>query len=242
MVLPVSLSALGLAAGIVFVGAMVQGSLGFGLGTLSVPLLLLVDARFVPAPLLCLAFVLTLLIYRRERGAVRAYDLKWGVAGRLLGSLLAALLLRVLPAAAVAPLIGALVLVALALVSGGFRLPINRLSLFGAGTLSGFMGTTASIGGPPMAMLYYDQTGTRLRGTLSGIFIFGTVVALAALASVGRFGATEMVLALCLMPPLLLGFFVSRFSARRLDGGYIRPAILLVSGAAAVLVLVRALL
>ncbi len=242
MVLPISLPTLCIAAAVVFVGALLQGSIGFGLGTLAVPVLLLVDPIFVPAPLLCMAFLLTLLIYRRERGSVRMFDLKWGVAGRFAGTILAALLLRVLPAEAVAPLIGGLVLVALALVSGGFRLPITRFNLLGVGALSGFMGTTASIGGPPMAMLYYAQSGTRLRGTLSGIFIFGTVAALVALASVGRFGKNEAVVAMVLSPALLLGFFASRFGARFLDRGYIRPAIVIVSGVAALLTLVRSLL
>lgn len=62
--MPPDLSALqlGLAGAIVLVGTVVQGSLGFGLGTLGVPLLLLIYPGFVPAPMLLVAFVLTVVV------------------------------------------------------------------------------------------------------------------------------------------------------------------------------------
>lgn len=239
MELPVSLNVLGFAYGIVFVGAILQGSIGFGLGTLSVPILLLVDPVFVPGPLLFLAFMLTLSVYFRDRGAVRTQDLKWGVAGRLAGTVAGTLLLFFLPQDYVAPLIALLVLVALIVVYSGFQLPITTRTLLGVGALSGFMGTTASIGGPPMAMLYYGQAGPRIRGTLSGIFIFGTLMALIGLAAIGRFRLPELVLGLSLTPALFAGFWASRYAARALDRGYIRPAIFGVSGTAALISLVR---
>ena len=239
MELPISLTALGVAYGVVVLGTLLQGSLGFGLGTLAVPVLLLVDPIFIPGPLLCLAFVLTMLLYRREKKAVLTHDIKWGVVGRVPGTLIGALLLVFVPQEYFTLLVGVLVLMALVLIYAGFRLPITTGNLIRVGALSGFMSTTASIGGPPMAMLYYEQAGPRLRGTLSGIFIFGTLLALLALAMIGRLGLGEMVVALSLLPALIIGFFLSRYSARVLDRGYIRPAILIVSGTAAVVVIVR---
>ena len=72
----------------------VQGSIGFGLGVLSVPLLVLIDARFVPGPLLLAALLLTLLIYRRERQSVQSGELGWAYAGRVAGTVLGYLALR----------------------------------------------------------------------------------------------------------------------------------------------------
>ena len=239
MELPISLTTLCIAYSVVIVGTILQGSMGFGLGTLAVPVLLLVDPIFIPGPLLCLAFVLTMLLYRREKNAVLTSDIKWGVVGRVPGTLTAALLLVFIPQQYFTLLIGLLVLLALALIYTGFRLPITTRNLIGIAALSGFMSTTASIGGPPMAMLYYEEAGPRLRGTLSGIFIFGTLMGLLALAVIGRLGFDEVVVAVCLLPALIIGFLVSRYSARVLDGGYIRPAILFVSGTAAVIAILR---
>ena len=49
-------------------GAMLQGSIGFGLNVVGAPLLVLIDTRFVPGPTLVAALVLTLLVGVRERG------------------------------------------------------------------------------------------------------------------------------------------------------------------------------
>ena len=239
MELPVSLSVLCIAYGVVFFGTILQGAMGFGLGTLAVPVLLLIDPIFIPGPLLCLAFILTILLYLREKRDVKTQDLKWGVTGRVFGTIFGAGLLVYIPQTYFTLLIGVLVLVALGFTYAGFRLPITRGNLIRVGALSGFMSTTASIGGPPMAMLYYEQAGPRLRGTLSGIFIFGTLMSLTALALVGRLGLVELTLALYLSPALISGFLVSRFSARILDRGYIRPAILALSGTAAVITIIR---
>ncbi len=239
MELPISLTTPGIAYGVVIAGTILQGSMGFGLGTLAVPVLLLVDPIFIPGPLLCLAFVLTMLLYRREKQAVLLQDIKWGVVGRVPGTLAGALLLAFIPPNYFTLLIGLLVLAALALIYAGFRLPITTGNLIRVGALSGFMSTTASIGGPPMAMLYYEQAGPRLRGTLSGIFIFGTLMALMALALIGRLGLAELLVAWCMVPALGIGFFVSRYSARMLDRGYIRPAILIVSATAATITIIR---
>ena len=210
MELPISLTALCIAYGVVIVGTILQGSMGFGLGTLSVPVLLLVDPIFIPGPLLCVAFVLTMLLYRREKKSVLTREIKWGVVGRVPGTLAGALLLAFIPQDYFTLLIGLFVLLALALIYIGFRLPITTGNLIRVGALSGFMSTTASIGGPPMAMLYYEQEGPRLRGTLSGIFIFGTLMALLALAAIGRLGLAELVVALSLLPAMGIGFLVSR--------------------------------
>ena len=53
-------------------------------------------------------------------------------------------------------LFGGLILLGVCLSLSGLRLPPIRGVLVGAGALSGVMGTVASIGGPPMALLYQD--------------------------------------------------------------------------------------
>ena len=114
-----------------------------------------------------------------------------------------------------------------------------RPVLLGAGALSGIMGTIASIGGPPIALVYQDARGDRLRGTLSSFFLIGTALSLTALRLIGRFGADEVRLTLLLLPGLLVGFVMSRWTAAVVDRGYTRRAVLAVAGFTGLLVIIR---
>ncbi len=224
---------------VVAIGAAVQGSIGFGLAILSAPVLLLIDARFVPGPLLLCGFVLTLLITYRERAAVDFAGLRWAVVGRVIGTVPAAVLLATTPSDILAFVFGGLVLLGVALSAGGLRLRPTAANVLAAGTLSGFMGTISSIGGPPMALIYQTQRGPRLRGTLSGFFLIGTAGSTAALWLIGRFGVWELLATLVLLPGILVGFTVSLRTARALDRRGVRPLILLLSALAAIGVMVR---
>jgi uncharacterized membrane protein YfcA len=145
------------------------------------------------------------------------------------------------PERSIAIVVATFVFVAVAIVGSGFHVRRSRRSLLLAGTLSGFMGTTAAIGGPPMAMIYQRDAGERIRGTLSGFFVVGLMVSLTGLALVGRFGLAELRAAIILLPGSIAGFAVSNRVAPVLDRGYTRHAVLVVSALAGVSVLVRAL-
>jgi uncharacterized membrane protein YfcA len=181
------------------------------------------------------------LLTHRERAAVLFKDIKWAVGGRLLGIVAAAAALELVPGRQIGILFGILVLAAVGLSASGWRLAVTPKSLFGAGILSGFMGTAVSIGGPPMALLYQHETGARIRGTLSAFFLIGVSLSLVGLHVIGRFGWAEVLIALSLVPGILLGFAVSRRLTHVLDRGHVRRAVLVVSAASALAVLVRQL-
>jgi uncharacterized membrane protein YfcA len=228
-----SMPELGAAAFVVTVGALVQGTVGFGLALVAAPFLVLIEPRLVPGPLILAGLLLTFLIGHRERHAIDYSGMRWGLTGRLPGTAVGALTLAAIPASEMALALGALVLLAVAMSASALSLSPTRGTLLGAGVLSGFMGTIASIGGPPMALLYQHASGPRIRGTLSGYFVAGALMSLVALALVGRFGAEEIRAGLALLPGILLGFAFSRRTAPLLDGGQTRPAVLAVSAAAA---------
>jgi uncharacterized membrane protein YfcA len=227
---------------IVAVGAVVQGTVGFGLGLFAAPLLMLIDPRLIPGPLLVGSGVLTLLMARREWHAVQGRDLAWSLGGRVVGTLVALAVLTTLARDQLDLLFGALVLAAVALTSTRVRLRPGPKSLAGAGALSGLMGTTTTVGGPPMALLYQHEPGPRLRGTLAAFFVVGVVMSLAGLRVIGRFGALELRLAALVVPGILLGYALSRKTVGVLDRGFIRPAVLGISAAAALLVIGRQVL
>ena len=79
-------------------------------------------------------------------------------------------MLASIPQNSLSLLFGIMVLLAMTICIAGNHFPVTQRKLFGAGTFSGFMDTTSSIGGAPMALIYQRHEGPRLRGTLSSIF------------------------------------------------------------------------
>lgn len=230
------------AVAIIALGAAIQGSVGFGLGVVGAPILILLDPRLVPGPILLDALLLTVLVTVREWRHVRLADLGWSVPGRLLGTAIAVWILRAVPSARLQFTMGVFMLLAVALTLVGPRLRIGRRTLFGAGTLAGVMSTITSMGGPPMALLYQNEEGPRLRGTLAAFFALGVVFSIGGLAVAGRFGWTEIRLAALLLPGVVLGFVLSAWTAKRLDKRHIRVIVLVTSAVAGVLVVVSGLM
>jgi uncharacterized membrane protein YfcA len=220
-------------------GATLQGSIGFGLGLIGVPLLVLINSVFIPGPLLLAALCLTLLLSYREHHAIHVKGIKWAIPGRIVGSVIGAALLTAIPQSNLSVMFGIMVLLAVVISIVGIDLPLSSRNLFGAAIFSGFMGTTSAIGGAPMALVYQRQKGPRIRGTLSAIFVFGTIIALISLAVIGRFGFREIQLALVLLPGIIIGFSLSRWTAKILDQGFIRQAVLAASAVSGIVVIIR---
>lgn len=223
----------------VLFGATLQGSVGFGMGLIASPILILIDPRFVPGPILLSTTVLTVLLVYRERTAIDFHGIQWAMVGRLVGTVLASTILLVVSADQLVLLIGVFILSAVGMSLSGFRFDPIRPVLVVAGMLSGLLGTIASVGGPPMALVYQHAAGARIRSTMSGFFLLGTILSLGALWYVGRFGAYEIQLTLVMLPSVLTGFVLSKWTAVYVDRGYVRPAVLSVAAGAGLLVIIR---
>jgi uncharacterized membrane protein YfcA len=234
-----SFAELAAACGAVCLGAIVQGSVGFGIGLVAAPLLMLLDPMLVPGPILFCGLCLAGLMTIRDGKAMDLNGVKWGVAGRLVGTVVAGAVLSNVPKQELTVLLGSLVLLAVGLSISGLHLPATPWTLVGAGTLSGFMSTIASIGGPPMALLFQRRSGARIRSTMAGFFFVGTLVSLVTLVLVGEFWRDEMLVSLVLLPGMLMGFVVSRKVHRFLDRGYMRVGVLTVSAASGLAAILR---
>jgi len=223
------------------IGSILQGSIGFGLAVVAAPILLLMDPIFVPGPLLLAATLLVVLIAWRDRRDVILGDVALGTVGRILGTLPAAYAISTLPVSVYEMLFAALILFAVALSISGWHIRPTPRSIILAAILSGFTGTLCSVGGPPMALVYQHEKGPRVRGTMSAIFINGTIISLIGLWRAKRFGLPELIIGLSLMPAIVVGFAISRRVTGYLDRAHLRPMILAVSALSAVAILVRAL-
>jgi uncharacterized membrane protein YfcA len=226
---------------IVALGAVLQGSVGFGLGVFSVPFLLLIAPQLVPGPLLAATITITILIMLRERRDVRWRDLGWALGGRVFGIWAAVYVLKSLPGDDLAIVSALFVLIAVGLTASGLHLPPRPGILAGAGFASGLIGTVVAIGGPAIALVYQRESGPSIRGTLSAYFLIGITMTLVWLSAEGLFGVRDLGLAAALVPAVLTGYLASARVARVLDKGYIRPAILILSAAASVAVVLKQL-
>ena len=209
------------------------------MGLIASPILILIDPRFVPGPILLSTTVLTVLLVYRERTAIDFHGIQWAMVGRLVGTVLASAILLVVSADQLVLLIGVFILSAVGMSLSGVRFDPIRPVLVVAGMLSGLLGTIASVGGPPMALVYQHAAGARIRSTMSGFFLLGTILSLGALWYVGRFGAYEIQLTLVMLPSVLTGFVLSKWTAVYVDRGYVRPAVLAVAAGAGLLVIIR---
>lgn len=222
-------------------GSLVQGSIGFGMALIASPLLVLIDPILVPGPTIVAGLLLSVLMAWRERHSIHFAALPWAFPGLLAGSVLAALLVAGVAADRIGLVLGVLVLVAVLLSVVGLRVLPTPRNVFYACTLAGFMSTVASIPGPPLALLYQHSAGPRLRATLAPLFILCGAISLTTLSLVGRFGRTEVTLALLIAPGVLVGAALSTHTARLLDRGPVRYAVLVVAASAGIAAIVRSL-
>lgn len=223
-------------------GSLVQGVAGFGLALVTAPPLTLLDPVLVPGPIMASALLLTGLMAWRDRGEIHFAGIGWVYLGRLPGTALGAVAVATLPTRGLGLLIGAAVLLAVAMVASGRKLRPTPATLAAAGLVSGVMGTASAIGGPPLAMVYLESGPGRLRGTLAGNFLLGTATSLAALALVGRFGPPELAATGLLLPGVVAGYLLSNRALRTLDRERLRRAVLLLSTAGGLAVIARSLL
>lgn len=230
-----------IATAIVALGALVQASIGIGFSLVAVPVLLLLDPVYVPGPMLVNSIALTAGTALREHTHIDLHGLGSAFTGRVLGTALGAGALLLLPERELTLGMGGLILLAVALSVLDLHPVRTRAVLAGAGTLSGFMGTTSTIAGPPLALAYQAEAGPRLRSTLAANLLFGAVLSLIAVTAVGRFGLAELRAAGVLLPGLALGFALSGPAKGRLDTGYTRAAVLGVAAVGGLAVIARAL-
>jgi uncharacterized membrane protein YfcA len=221
------------------VGAALHGSVGIGLALVAAPLLLLIDPTFVPGPLILAGLFLVLAMALREGRAADRGELIWAVVGCIVGTGAAAVVLTVTSPSAFDLVFGLMLLLAVGLSLVPRTIPVDRRMVFGAGALSGLMGTTTSIGGPPLALVFQKSSAPRLRATMAVYFVAAGTLALGGLAIAGRFWLAEIERGAYLMPGLVLGLLVSNRTRSWLRIDLVRPAILALCAIAGFAILIR---
>jgi uncharacterized protein len=150
---------------VLFLGAVVQASVGFGVGTFAAPVAAFVDPSLMPEAILIAGGALPLLTLSEEWRHVDFSGLWWAFLGRVPGTLVGAYIVAVVSARQLGVVIAITVLFAVVLSTTSLRLRPTQPDLALAGAVSGLTGTAAGIGGPPMALVYQREGGPGTRAS-----------------------------------------------------------------------------
>lgn len=231
-----------LAVVLVFVGAFVQTAVGFGLAVIAAPVLFFVNPDYVPAPVTICALVLSWINAWVFREGVSLQGLKAAIIGRVPGSLAGAGLLLWIDKNMLALWIGLSVLFAVGVSLSSLRWHPTSGRMMAAGFVSGFMGTSTSIGGPPMALLWQHQNVALIRANLAAFFVVSCLISLVVLAPTSHFGLLHVTLSLPLLPATVLGYWLARKTMHRLSAAVIRNGSLALCAASGLYATLSALL
>ncbi len=232
---------LAIAAAAVGIGGLIQGSIGFGLSLVSVPVVAVIEPRALPATMLILAIPFTGAMAFKERQNIDVPGF-WLIAiGRLPGTAAAVWFLSVVTEQELSIVIGTAVIVAVAFSVFAPAVPLSTTTRLVAGAISGLMGTAAAIGGPPLAIAYQRRPGPELRSTLALSFVLGSAISLAALWASGHVELGHLVLAAWLLPGLSLGLWLAGRLHAFLDKGWLRPAVLTFAAISGAIAIIRSL-
>jgi uncharacterized membrane protein YfcA len=226
---------------VVTFGAAVQGVVGFGANLVAVPVLALVEPSALPATLSVWALPLNISMAVRERHGVDWSGATAIVVWRIPGTIAGALTVAAVSADTISVLAGMAVLAGVVASVMSTTVPVNRWTTAIAALASGAMGTATSVGGPPLALLYQNSEGVVLRSTLAVAFTAGLVVSLVGQGAVGVVAGWHVLLALALLPGVAAGLVFSRLMTQQRDGLWLRHAVLILAGSAALLAIGRGL-
>ena len=227
----------------VLVGTLIQRLSGQGLGMIAAPVLAIFAPEFLPASILILGLFVGLTSSAFDPKAITWSELPAGLAGRVLGAVIAVAIASMLSDPDTLALIVALVIytgIALSLI--GVRVPIRPATLFPAGILGGVMGTLTAVGAAPMALLYQHEPQRRSAAMQNVYFFWGMLVSLPALWVAGLIEMRHVALAGLLVPPAALSLWLAQRLAGRVERARVRPWALSLAGIAATMLMLRLLL
>jgi uncharacterized membrane protein YfcA len=227
---------------VVIAGTALQSISGLGLAVIASPILVLINPNFLPAPILALGCLLSLFSCIRYRNQLHFTNIQLALLARIPGSIIGVLLLTLLP-----PLVFALsfsLLILLSVLLSYKHISIRHCSqnLVIAGFFSGLMGTTTSVGGPPIALVYQNSKVSIARAELALFFLVGTFMSLVLLFLSGNVSYYQLQLTLPLIPAVFVGFAFSIWLDKYFQQAFLKPLMAIISVVSCSLILLKAYL
>lgn len=227
-----------LIAAALFTGAILQGTLGFGMVLLSFPAIVLIEPNLLPQTTLLVSVPMVLSLAVRHRGRADWREVGIITVGRIPGIVLAIVILGRIDARTLSIGAGIVVLLAVAMSIWAPAVPRTVPNLLLIGAVASLFGTAVAIGGPALGMAYQHEDGPKFRSTLTSLMIFGAPLSLLVLAVSGNVSSTDLRTGLVLMPASIVGSYLARFVIPWFDQR-LRPIVLGVCAFAAILAMIR---
>ncbi|MDK7884212.1 sulfite exporter TauE/SafE family protein [Corynebacterium striatum] len=226
---------------LILAGTICQGTIGFGLGTIATPILTLVKPELVPTLILMLALVIASITTIKTHEQVAWKVVAISSLARLPGTLLGAWAVATLSHDGLSLIIGCAVILAMSLSGLGWSPQPNTRNTVVAGVASGFLGTSTSIGGPPMALIMKRFDPRRVRGTLSATFVLGCIISLITLGVSGQITMFQLKAAAAYLPLTIIGLIAANYLNRYINSKILNRVVLVVAISAAAILIVQSL-
>lgn len=226
----------------VMAGSALQSMSGLGLAVIASPILVLINPNFLPAPILALGCILSLLSCIRYRQQLHFKSIRLALLGRFPGSLLGVSLLVLLPPMFFAVCFSLFILLSVLLSYKHISIGHCPRNLLIAGFCSGLMGTTTSVGGPPIALVYQNSKVGTARAELGLFFLVGTLMSLLLLLISGNINYYQLQLTAPLVPAVFIGFGLSLWLDKYFKQVFLKPLIAALSVVSCSIILLKTFL
>ncbi|GGB66867.1 hypothetical protein N798_11075 [Knoellia flava TL1] len=225
----------------VFVGALVQSMIGFGMAVVAVPFIVVAAPDLMPGAVLVTSFTLPVVQLAHAPLDIAWRELGWALLARLVTTPLGVVAVALLSTRVISVAVAVLILVTVATSLTTIEVRMNARNAVAAGAIAGVSGTATSIGGPFLALVLQHERPERIRSTLAVFFLLGAVMAIGSLGLAGEFTREQLVAGLVWLPFIGAGYAVASPLRHRLDGERLRRWVLTFCVVAGVSLLVRAL-
>ena len=211
-------------AGIALFAAFVNGALGYGFSSLTVPLALLFYANRIlnPAVVLTEVFLNLYVLFINRNGVPAVWKKVFPILiGLLPGIAVGAFVLASLPPGWIKLGTYAAILPLILLQAAGWRRPVRFSWLIGLpfGTGLGVLYSVTTISGPPLAILFNNQglVKNEFRAGLALVRVAESTVTALVYYQLGLFTAENENILLVLIPSVVIGIPLGSYFVRRLD-------------------------
>lgn len=194
---------------VVLCASCLQGSIGFGLGMIAAPLLVILKPDLIPATIILLAINISIFAFLRERRNVDWSIVLWGSIGRTPGIVAGTFAVATFSRTGLSLTLAAIVLIGVAFSLIGWKPAPHRRNVLVAGGFSGLFGTSTGIGGPPIALIMRSVDTSTARATISAYFVIGSLMSLTGLAIGRQLTLTHLAYAAAWAPFMIVGFALS---------------------------------
>lgn len=207
---------------IILFASFIQSITGFGFAVVGTPLLLFfMNPKEVVMLMVFGAFMQNLMVICKTRGKSDPKFILPLFTASLLGIIPGVYILNVVDGSLLKFLIGIAVLLASAVMAGNFTVKITheKLATVLVGILSGFLGGSTSLSGPPVALFLMNQRQDKeaFRANLVRYFCLGNVATLIVMYYMGTMDITALKPGIYMVPAILLGVWLGEKAFKKVS-------------------------